>query len=66
MKIILNRQEKEVQEGINVRELVEQLNFDPVAIAVEVNGRLLLKKEYSNPLQEGDEVELVLNMGGGV
>ncbi|GFN22248.1 sulfur carrier protein ThiS [Thermanaeromonas sp. C210] len=66
MKIIFNRQEKEVQEGINVKELVEPLNFDPVTVAVEVNGRLLLKEEYSNPLQEGDKVELVLNMGGGV
>ncbi|WP_258358456.1 sulfur carrier protein ThiS [Moorella sulfitireducens (nom. illeg.)] len=66
MKIIFNRQEKEVHKGINVKELVEQLNFDPVTVAVEVNGRLLLKEEYNYPLQEGDKVELVLNMGGGV
>ncbi|CEP67500.1 Molybdopterin synthase/thiamin biosynthesis sulphur carrier, beta-grasp [Moorella glycerini] len=66
MTIILNRQEKEVAEGITVKELVEQLNFNPVTVAVEVNGRLLLPEEYNQNLQQGDKVEIVLNMGGGV
>ncbi len=65
MKIIFNRQEKEVAEGISINEFVQQLDFNPVTVAVELNGQLLLHEEYSRKLQPGDKVELVLNMGGG-
>lgn len=66
MKIVFNRREQEVGEGTTITKLVQQLNFNPATVAVELNGQLLLHEEYNRELHPGDRVELVLNMGGGV
>ena len=46
---------------------VEKLGVDPRGIAVEVNGRILERDAYPGcTLGEGDVVEIVRMVGGGV
>jgi thiamine biosynthesis protein ThiS len=45
---------------------VRQLDVDPRAIAVEVNGKILQRETFADcVLEEGDAVEIVRMVGGG-
>jgi sulfur carrier protein len=46
---------------------IEQLGVNPRAIAVEHNGEILERDAYASiTLREGDRVEIVRMVGGGV
>jgi sulfur carrier protein len=50
----------------NVKELLEELNFLPGRVAVEVNLSVVKRADYvSFRLHEGDRVEIVNFVGGG-
>jgi len=66
MKVMVNGEKFSCQEGISLKELVEQRGHDVRQIAVERNEKIISKELYgSTILKEGDVVEIVTFMGGG-
>lgn len=52
--------------GRTIAELVAATKYDPKRIAVERNGEIVPKAQYSvTVLQDGDSVEVVSFVGGG-
>lgn len=48
-----------------VSELLASRDILPETVVVELNGKILPKADYNNPLKEGDTVELVQFVAGG-
>ncbi len=66
MKLILNGTVSEIQEGITVAGLLEDLQIEPGRVAVEVNLNIIKKADFQNHiLGDGDSVEIVNFVGGG-
>ena len=52
--------------GKTVSEYLASASYDPKRIAVERNGEIVFKSQYSSTvLAEGDSVEIVSFVGGG-
>ena len=52
--------------GKTIAEYLATTNYDPKRIAVERNGNIVFKSQYSETLlQNGDSVEVVSFVGGG-
>ncbi len=65
MRIRLNGNDRDVSDGSDVSSLLVELKLAPDKVAVELNRRLLKTEKYSQPLREGDELEIVTFVGGG-
>ena len=66
MKLRVNGEEREVEAGITVAQLLQTLGFDSVGVAVAVDRQVVPRGRYSeHTLDEGDEVELIRAVGGG-
>ena len=65
MKVTVNGDDRDVQDGTTVRALVTQFNLVPEKVAIELNRRLIRADKYDTPLKSGDEVEIVTFVGGG-
>ncbi len=53
-------------EGITVEELICRQKFDKSRIAIEINGSIVSKQDYSSTkVREGDVIEVVSFVGGG-
>jgi sulfur carrier protein len=66
MKIRLNGDTAEFKEGLTVSELLRELEIEPRGVAVEVNMKIVKKKDFEGfRLKEGDSVEIVSFVGGG-
>jgi len=67
MEIILNGEKETVPAGLTVARLLAQLELNPDIVTVQVNGTGLNRQELAGTvLQEGDKVEVILFMGGGI
>ena len=67
MKIQLNGDETEVQEGTNLLRLLEQVKLKPELVVIEYNLTILRRDELAGTvLKEKDQVEIVHFVGGGV
>lgn len=66
MQIEVNGQSREVDEGMTVSVLIEQLEMDPRYLAVERNRQLVPRAEHTTTqLAAGDRLEVVTLVGGG-
>ncbi|MBZ4644627.1 MAG: sulfur carrier protein [Petroclostridium sp.] len=67
MKVKLNGNWIEVQEGVNIAEfLVIQKIEMPDMVTVQLNEQILSKEEYEKTIiKENDELEMLYFMGGG-
>ena len=66
MKIRLNGESKEIEDGTTLPSLVESLSLAPERIAVELNGEVVRRSDWPRvTLNEGDRVEVVHFVGGG-
>ena len=66
MRINLNGEAKEVDDGTTLQQLVEQLALSPDRLAVELNYEVVRRSEWPRvKLSEGDRVEIVHFVGGG-
>ncbi len=66
MNVTLNGQQRELGHRFNVAELLDDLNLEPVRVAVEVNRQLISRGEFRlTTLDDGDVVEVVTLVGGG-
>ncbi|HIF62153.1 MAG TPA: sulfur carrier protein ThiS [Candidatus Pelagibacter sp.] len=65
-KIQLNGSSYEVNDGTNLKELLNKLKIKNNKVAIEVNGEIIEKKKYLNLiLKKNDKVEIVHFIGGG-
>ena len=65
--ILLNGETRELKAGTTVEELVRELGLVPDRLAIEYNLRILKKKHWAaTALSQGDRVEIVHFVGGGV
>ena len=52
--------------GKTISEYLATTNYDPKRIAIERNGDIVFKSQYSETLlQDGDNIEVVSFVGGG-
>ncbi len=66
IRITINGKEEEIEDNMSVLELLKLKNIRPEVVTVEVNDKIIQRKDYSSTyLKEGDRVEFVFYMGGG-
>jgi sulfur carrier protein len=66
MQLTVNGQDRELEEGTTIAQLLEQLELDPRMLAVERNLNLVPRTQHaSTPLAAGDRIEVVTLVGGG-
>ena len=65
-KIQLNGTPYEISDGTNLNELLIKLKIQKNKVAIEVNGEIVEKNQYTNLLlNKDDKVEIVQFIGGG-
>jgi len=66
MKIIVNGEEVEIEDGTRVKDLFNLLGINEKRVVVEKNKVILRKNEMlDNILQEEDKLEIIQMVGGG-
>lgn len=66
MKVTLNGESKECPEGITIENLLDLCKIDKNRVAVELNLRIIPRKELSaRVLRDTDLLEVVTFVGGG-
>jgi sulfur carrier protein len=66
LKLVINGEPREVQDGVTVSELLQELGIARERVAVEVNQAVVRKARHpEHRLAEGDRVEIVSFVGGG-
>jgi thiamine biosynthesis protein ThiS len=64
--VVLNGRDQEAPDGATVLALLETVGVRPGQVAVEVNGRIVRRAEFSRvTLSERDRIEVVHFVGGG-
>lgn len=64
--IYLNGEALSGFEGATVAELLEKKSYKSAFVAAELNGEIVVKKDYSAAvLKDGDKLEVVSFVGGG-
>jgi sulfur carrier protein len=64
--ITLNGNKQVISPNLSIEDLVNLLKLDKNLIAVEVNGNIIRKNEYSSyKINENDEIEILTLIGGG-
>lgn len=66
MEIYLNGEPRQVADGINAAQLIEDLALAGRRVAVEVNREIVPRSDYAqHRLRPGDRIEVVRAIGGG-
>jgi sulfur carrier protein len=66
MKILLNGEPRDVDEGLSLGALLDATPYGQRRIAVEINREIVPKsRRGEHILREGDQIEIVQAMGGG-
>ena len=64
--IMFNGVKEAICEGVSISRLMEILNESDIGVIVELNGRFVHAREYSNTLlHEGDRLEFIYAACGG-
>ena len=66
MKILVNGEAQEVEQGTTLAQLVEQRGLVGKRFAIEVNQEVVPRSQYSqSTVRERDRIEIVAAIGGG-
>jgi len=66
MKVFLNGKELNVESNLTAQQLLSNMCYQNKRIALEINGEVIPKSEYSNKIiVENDKVEIINAVGGG-
>ena len=67
MKLQINGEERELADGLTLAALLEQLGMKADRVAVELNRDIVRREAWGQThLKEGDRLEIVQFVGGGV
>ena len=65
--ITLNGKPQEIRAGQSVSDILVKWKIKPELVTVEVNEEIIQKLEYSSAvLKNGDKINFVFYMGGGI
>ena len=66
MDIIFNGKVREIQDGICIQELLDQMQLDFMQVVVEHNKNIIPRQRLAEtPLNNGDTLEVIHFVGGG-
>ena len=66
LQVRINGEHRRVDGGISVADLVREIGFDPLRVAVERNLEVVPRSTLANvPVEDGDDYEIVRFVGGG-
>lgn len=66
MRVELNGEPKELDEGMTLSTLIEHLSLAPERVAVELNREVVRRADWpSTRLSDSDRIEIVHFVGGG-
>lgn len=66
IEVVLNGEAREIEDGLSVTQLLEQLGLQPQLVVVEHNREILDRARYpATAVRAGDNLELVHFVGGG-
>ncbi|MBI5194019.1 MAG: sulfur carrier protein ThiS [Nitrospirae bacterium] len=66
MQVKINGKAEDIQEK-TILDILRSKNVEPRMVAVEVNTELIEREQYETTfLKEGDEIEFLYFMGGGI
>lgn len=66
VELTVNGKTLEVTDGATITALLEQLQIDPLRVAVQLNQRIIKRELYDRTaLQAGDTLEIITFMAGG-
>lgn len=66
MRLTVNGEPMELDDGGTIRALLDVLDLGPGPVAVERNGEVVPRAQHATtPLADGDQVEVVHFVGGG-
>ncbi len=64
--VIINGEARQFEAALRYEQLVERLGLGGKRIAVERNGEILPRSQFSTrELEDGDRLEIVVAVGGG-
>lgn len=66
MEITLNGKKREVPEGIDLQQLLDQFGLPRQRIAIEQNARVIRRGDWAKTtVSESDKIEVIHFVGGG-
>ena len=66
MRILINGEGKEFDDGLSLAELINFLDLPPQRVAVELNRTVVRRNDWDNTiLKNDDRLEIVHFVGGG-
>jgi thiamine biosynthesis protein ThiS len=66
LRVYLNGETKDVEDGLTLTQLVSQLDLPALRIAIELNQVVVRRSEWEKiKLSEDDRIEIVHFVGGG-
>jgi thiazole synthase len=66
MRIQLNGEPRDLEGPISIAGLLEQLQVNPLLVAVEYNLKVIRRARYADTMiEDGAEIEIVAFVGGG-
>jgi sulfur carrier protein len=66
MNVFLNGKKIKVGNNLTAQQLLSEMGYQDKRIALEINGEVTPKSEYSNQIiVENDKVEIIVAVGGG-
>lgn len=66
MRVKINGKAEDIQEK-TILDILKTKNVEPRMVAVEVNSELIEREQYETTfLKDGDEIEFLYFMGGGI
>jgi sulfur carrier protein len=66
MKVTINGEQREIDDGLSVVELLDELQIRPGRVVIELNQEIVSRERYAATLlKDGDSLEIVHFVGGG-
>ncbi len=66
MKVIINGEERIIEESMSVLDLLKDLGIEEKTMAAAINMQVVKKENWdTHQLQEGDKIEFLQFVGGG-
>jgi len=65
-KIVANGKTIEIEQPCRLADWLRQSGWKPTQVVVELNGEVILRKQFDNVnLSEGDRLEVIVPVAGG-